>query len=84
MFKVVSSPVEGKTILEGNFILRSLKGVMDQLRLLQRVPDVLEHVLVFAFLSPLKCSPRYHNVNVVFFPVEGNTILEGIFILRSL
>ena len=43
MFKVVSSPVEGNTILEGIFFLRSLKEVMVKIRLLQRVPDVLEH-----------------------------------------
>ena len=38
-----SSLIERINTLEGFFILSSLKGVMDKIRLLQRVPDVLEH-----------------------------------------
>ena len=38
-----SSLIERINTLEGFFFLSSLKGVMDKIRLLQRVPDVLEH-----------------------------------------
>ena len=61
-----SSLIERMNTLEGFFILRSLKGVMDKIRLLQRVPE--HKTKVFPILNPLRFTPRYHNVKVVFFP----------------